>query len=74
MDRGASVQTAEAARRCPDCRRPIAATRRYCDRDRDRRRVATFTRQAYDLAIDAELQDVSVLLGRALDALGARDA
>lgn len=46
MPPGATVQTAKAARTCPDCHRPIESPRRYCDRDRDRRRAITFLNQA----------------------------
>lgn len=43
----ATVQTATASRACPDCHQPIGPDRRYCDRDRDRRRALTFLRQAW---------------------------
>lgn len=46
MPPGATVQTAAVERICPDCKRTIEPTRRYCDRDRDRRRALTFLGQA----------------------------
>jgi len=47
MAPAASVQTAEAERTCPDCGRTIPAARRFCDRDRDRRRALTFLEQTW---------------------------
>ena len=46
MAPGSTVQTAAAGRTCPDCKQPIDSSRRYCDRDRDRRRAMTFLEQA----------------------------
>lgn len=37
---------AEVRRRCPDCQGPVEPPRRYCDRDRARRRALTFLYQA----------------------------
>lgn len=47
MTVGASVQSAEAQKPCPDCGEPIDAARRYCDRDRNRRRALTYLRLAW---------------------------
>ncbi len=46
MAAGATAHKPAADRTCPDCHAPIEAPRRYCDRDRDRRRALTFLYQA----------------------------
>lgn len=46
MPLASSVQTSVAGRTCPDCHATIDPSRRYCDRDRDRRRALTFLEQA----------------------------
>lgn len=63
----------KAGRTCPDCHRPIDAYRRYCDRDKHRRRAITFLRQALVQvdAIDAPAARVAgVRIGDALEELG----
>lgn len=62
-------RAAEATRRCPDCQRPIERMRRYCDRDRDRRRALTFLRQAHRLAGSIDDQTTGGLAG----AIAARE-
>lgn len=63
---------AEGAATCRGCRRPLppdaAPNRLFCDGCRTRRRIATFLRQAHDLAL--EIDDTG--MARQIDGLIAR--
>lgn len=69
MAPASTVQTSTPARTCPDCHRPIDGLRRYCDRDRDRRRALTFLRQAHQLV--GQIDDQTT--GRLAGAIAARE-